>query len=296
MIQIFISFLTGRQKEISPIKSIKPCDNLYIYYVDGVIKSSDSQLNNNSNFLGNWIEEESSFLFFSSPSDELVKASIANNEHAKLIDMYEMTFEQWHGDKIDPYTIGDLFISPPWDKKKPTIEKDRFKHIILDPGVVFGTGKHTTTEDCLTILHDLLKKENISSVMDIGSGTGLLSVGAAILGADKVLSCDFNFLAVKTTLNNVRLNSLENKILVAQAKGEEFINLSSDIVVANIHYDVMKDIIETKGFLEKKWFILSGLLRTQTKTILSSLENKPVTIIEHRCPDGIWNTIFGQVE
>ncbi len=160
--------------------------------------------------------------------------------------------------------------------------------------MVFGTGKHQTTEDCLTILHNLIQKEKISSVMDIGSGTGLLSVGAAMLGADKVLSCDFNFLAVKTTLNNVRLNSLENKILVAQAKGEEFINLFSDIVVANIHYDVMKDIIETKGFLEKKWFILSGLLRTQTKTILSRLANKPVKIIEHHCTDGIWNTILGK--
>ncbi|MCK5100363.1 MAG: 50S ribosomal protein L11 methyltransferase, partial [Desulfobacteraceae bacterium] len=86
------------------------------------------------------------------------------------------------------------------------------------------------------------------------------------------------------------------KILVAQAKGEEFINIISDIVVANIHYDVMKDIIEEKGFLTKKWFILSGLLRTQAKIILSSLADKPVTIIEHRCPDGIWNTILGKVD
>ncbi len=262
--------------------------------MEGVIKSNDSQLNNSIDFLGNWVEEKSSFLFFASPSDELVKACIENNEHAQLIDMYEMTFEQWHGDKIEPYTIGNLFIYPPWVQTKLLKEKAKHKYLILDPGVVFGTGKHQTTEDCLTILHNLLKKEKISSVMDIGSGTGLLSVGAAMLGAKKVLSCDFNFLAAKTTLNNVRLNALENKILVVQAKGEEFINLSSDIVVANIHYDVMKDIIETKGFLEKKWFILSGLLRTQTKTILSSLSNKSVTILEHCCNDGIWNTIFGK--
>lgn len=262
--------------------------------MEGVIASNDIQLNNNHYFLGNWIEQESSFLFFSFPADELVKSTLANNKHAKLIDMYEMTYEQWHGDKIEPYTIGNLLISPPWNKA--AIENNRLKQMILDPGVVFGTGKHTTTEDCLAMLNNLLEKENISSVMDIGSGTGLLSVGAAMLGAKKVLACDFNFLAVKTTLNNVRLNSLEDKILVAQAKGEEFINLYSDIIVANIHYDVMKDIIEEKGFLEKKWFILSGLLRTQTKTILSSLEGKPVTIIEHRCPDGIWNTILGRAD
>ncbi len=263
--------------------------------MEGVIKSNSSQLGNNSDFLGNWVEQDSSFLFFSSPCDELVKAILFHNEHAKLIDRYEMTFEQWHGDKIEPYTIGNLFIYPPWEREKSLIERDKFKHITLDPGVVFGTGKHQTTEDCLLILHDLLKNKNISSVMDIGSGTGLLSVGAAMLGASKVLSCDFNFLAVKTTLRNVRLNSLEAKIQVVQAKGEEFINLNSDILVTNIHYDVMKDIIEEKGFLEKKWFILSGLLRTQTNKILSSLANKPVTIVEHRCLDGIWNTILGKI-
>jgi ribosomal protein L11 methyltransferase len=277
------------------IKPIKPSDNLYIYYVEGIIKSNNSQLSNNDDFLGNWVEQESSFLFFSSVADELVKEILKKNEHAKLIDMYEMTYEQWHGDKIETYTIGNLLISPPWEREKLIKEKNKLKHITLDPGVVFGTGKHTTTEDCLSILNDLLKKENISSVMDIGSGTGLLSVGAAMLGAKKVFACDFNFLAAKTTLNNARLNSLENKILVAQAKGEEFINIISDVVVANIHYDVMKNIIEEKGFLTKKWFILSGLLRTQIKTILSSLASKPVTIIEHRCPDGIWNTVLGKV-
>ncbi len=279
---------------IKPVKTIKPSDNLYIYYIEGVISSNDEKLFISHDFLGNWVEEDSSFLFFSIPADEVVKSALKNNQHAKLIDMYKMTYEQWHGDRIEPYTIENLLISPPWNK--PSNDEDTFQHILLDPGVVFGTGKHTTTEDCLAILNNLLEKENISSVMDIGSGTGLLSVGAAMLGAEKVFACDFNFLAAKTTLNNAILNSLENRMIVAQAKGEDFINIDSDIVVANIHYDVMKDIIETKGFLEKKWFILSGLLRTQAQIILSSLADKPVTIIEHRCPDGIWNTILGKVD
>ena len=114
--------------------------------MEGVIKSNEGQLSSNHDFLGNWVEEESSFLFFSSPSDKSVKEILFHNEHAKLIDRYEMTFEQWHGDKIEPYTIGNLFISPPWDRT-PLIEKDKYKHITLDPGVVFGTGKHQPTED-----------------------------------------------------------------------------------------------------------------------------------------------------
>ena len=280
---------------IEPVKSVKttkPSENLYIYYIEGVVSSNDEKLFKTHDFLGNWVEQDSSFLFFSSLADEIVKSVLENNQDAELIDVYEITYEQWHGDRIEPYAIGNLLIYPPWNE--PLKYRDKFQHVMLDPGVVFGTGKHTTTEDCLAILNNILGKEDISSVMDIGSGTGLLSVGAAMLGAEKVLACDFNFLAVKTTLNNVRLNSMEDKTLVAQAKGEEFVNLDADVVVANIHYDVMKDIIEAKGFLEKKWFILSGLLRTQAQAVLSNLAGKPVTIIEHRCPDGIWNTIFGK--
>jgi len=276
------------------IRPIKPEDDLYIYYFEGIIHSSAGEFIDNQDFLGNWVEQESSFLFFSFPAEKFVQQILDKQQHASLIDMYEMTYEQWHGDKIEPYVIGNLLVSPPWNRENN--KENQLKQIVLDPGVVFGTGKHTTTEDCLSILNKLVKKENISSVMDIGSGTGLLSVGAAMLGAEKVLACDFNFLAAKTTLNNARLNSFEKNILVAQAKGEEFIDLDSDVVVANIHYDVMKDIIEAEGFLTKKWFILSGLLRTQAKIILSSLADKPVTIIEHSCPDGIWNTILGKVD
>jgi ribosomal protein L11 methyltransferase len=273
-------------------KQINPLDNLYIYYVEGVIKSHGSQLEADPGFLGNWVEQTSSFLFFLCPADDLVKSILSNNPHAEFIERYEMTYEQWHGDKIKPYTIGYLMISPPWEKSLK--ENTNFKHITLDPGVVFGTGKHTTTEECLSMLRRVMKENNVLSVMDIGSGTGLLSVGAAMLGAEKVFACDFNFLAAKTTLNNARLNFLENKILITQAKGEEFINIDAHVVVANIHYDVMKEIIEQKGFLTKKWFILSGLLRTQAKMILKTLSEKPVKIIEHTCPDGIWNTILGK--
>ncbi len=273
----------------------KPSDNLYIYYIEGVVDTQTDHPYNDNSFLGNWVEESSSFLFFSVSADEYVKKILSDNINVRFIEMYEMTFEQWHGDRIEPYTLGNLLISPPWNKLlKPTTKVTSLKHIILDPGVVFGTGKHQTTEDCLSILNNLICKENISSVMDIGSGTGLLSVGAATLGADQVFACDFNFLAAKTTFNNIRLNSLETKIVVVQAKGEEFINIPSDVLVANIHFDVMKDIIEQNGFLQKKWFILSGLLRSQSRKILKALADKPVTIVELRCPDGIWNTILGK--
>ena len=114
------------------------------------------------------------------------------------------------------------------------------------------------------------------------------------MGCSKVLACDFNFLAVQTCLKNIRYNGFENQVLAFQARGEEIMDLACDLLVANIHYAVMKDMIEHPALLKKKWFILSGLLNSEARQVLVALKQKPVHVIERRCPDGIWNTILGR--
>ncbi len=270
---------------------INPYQQLYIYYFDG-IPLIDRIIENSESFLGNWVEEDVSFLFFSCPCDDVVEKILEQNTDVSLVDKYEMTGEQWHGDKIEPYYVNDLCISPPW--LKPVETDETIKEILLDPGVVFGTGRHQTTEDCLYLIHRLCTAQRIETVLDIGTGTGLLSLGAAALGCKQVMACDFNHLAVKTTLNNIRLNKFEDRVLAFQAKGEEILAIPCDLLVANIHYDVMQHMIESPFFLKKKWFILSGLLNSETKKVLASLSQKNVYIIERRCPDGIWNTILGK--
>jgi ribosomal protein L11 methyltransferase len=273
-----------------PMKN--PYAQLHIYNFDGV-PALDRQVETHEHFLGTWVEEDTSFLFFSGPAAFLVEQVKIKNPHISLVETYEMTCEQWHGDKIEPYFVEDFCIAPPWDRlKKKT--PSAVHEILLDPGVVFGTGRHQTTEDCLTLIHRLCTQEKIRTVLDIGTGTGLLSLGAAALGCDRVLACDFNLLAVKTTLKNIRLNRFDKQILAFQAKGEEVICLPCDLLVANIHYDVMQHLIEHPSFLEKKYFILSGLLNSETTRIMASLSQKKVHVIERRCPDGIWNTLLGQ--
>ncbi|NOX33150.1 MAG: methyltransferase [Deltaproteobacteria bacterium] len=270
---------------------VNPYQQLYIYYFDG-IPHIDQKVQENRAFLGNWVEEGISFLFFSFSCDDVVEKILETNKDVRLVDKYEMTGEQWHGDKIEPYYVKDLYIYPPWNK--PAGNNEAFKEILLDPGVVFGTGRHQTTEDCLYLIHRLCTRQRIQSVLDIGTGTGLLSLGAAALGCQKVMACDFNLLAVKTTLNNIRLNGFKDRVLAFQAKGEEIMAISCDLLVANIHYDVMQHMIESPFFLEKKWFILSGLLNSEAKKILASLSKRNIRIIERRCPDGIWNTLLGK--
>ncbi len=273
------------------VNMTNPYEYLYIYNFDGIISFKTDELNSRD-FIGQWKEEETSFLFFSRPVDDVIEKILSENSAVSLAGKYEMTGEQWHGDKIEPYFVGELLISPPWNQE--TCENENTNQILLDPGVVFGTGRHQTTEDCLTLLQRVCKKQNIKRVLDIGTGTGLLAMGAAALGCKQVLACDFNFLAVKTAWNNVRLNGFEKQILAFQARGEQTLSKPFDLVMANIHYDVMQHLIKADEFYENKWFILSGLLNSETKKVLSTLSEKPVRIMERHCPDGIWNTILAQ--
>jgi len=270
-----------------------PYEHLHIYNFDRIPKP-DEPLASHPAYLGTWEEDGTAFLFFSAPAKDIVHRIDRSDPDISLVAHYEMSCEEWHGDRIEPYRVEDFCIAPPWDRPADKDLRESTLEVILDPGVVFGTGRHQTTEDCLTLMHRIIKRESMDRVMDIGTGTGLLALGAAALGCRQVLACDFNRLAVQTTLKNIRLNRFEDRILAFQARGEEMMSIPCDLMVANIHYDVMQHIIAHPGFLDNPWFILSGLLNSETQKVLAVLEDKPVHIVERRCPDGIWNTILGR--
>lgn len=269
-------------------------DLLYIYYIRGTIDPDDPGPERNEHFHGTWEEDGCSFLFFTSPEDALVQRIVEKTDGARFMDRFEMTVAQWHGNGMEPFVVGDISVIPSWEYAGP--EKNGRKQVVLDPGVVFGTGRHPTTEESLDLMQSIIRHQPVRTCLDIGTGTGLLSLAAAVMGVDRVVACDFNMLAVKTALANAKLNELEQNILTVCGKGEELIDTRADVLVANIHYDVMKILVETKGFYEKKWFVLSGLFNSQSEKVLSRLSDKPVTILERRCPDGMWNTICGRVE
>jgi ribosomal protein L11 methyltransferase len=206
-----------------------------------------------------------------------------------------MSYEEWHGTLPAPFKVGSIRVAPPWTVfQRPMSEANGPIEILLDPGVVFGTGAHPTTFDCLDALQKLYRHVKPESVLDIGTGTGLLALAAAGLGSRRILALDLNLLAVKTTRNNIRLNGWDDRILAFQGNAENFMDCPVDLLIANIHYDVMKSLLECKGFLQKQWFILSGLLRSEAKAVEKKLSRYPVRIIEAWCHNGIWHTFLGE--
>jgi ribosomal protein L11 methyltransferase len=266
-----------------------PYQDLYIYYLKGRL-ASEAGLDCPS-FIGNWEEDGFSFLFFSAPSLSLIKRLIEGQPSLTLLDHFQMPLEQWQGGPLGPLRIGRFTITPAFC---PVDSKPLAETILLDPGVVFGTGTHPTTRDCLGALEMAFEQNPAALTLDLGTGTGILAIAAARLGSGRVLAVDLNFLAARTAKRNVRLNCLEDRILVAKADAEKCMDLPCDLMVSNIHFEVMKHLINSKGFLNKKQFILSGLLSSQAIAVSEQLQGLSVKILARWAQDGIWHTFYGQ--
>ncbi len=268
-----------------------PGKDLHIYYLKGHLPGNATD--GADHFLGNWEEDGYSFLFFSESADHFIDHQIVILSDIEFLDKYTMTYEEWHGDKITAFRVNRFVIIPPWEKKNQDRTSSDDLEIILDPGLVFGTGNHPTTNDCLEALITLWYGSEIESILDLGTGTGLLAIAAARLGCKRALAVDFNYLAAKTAYNNVCLNQLEEKIIVVRGRAEELMDKPVDLMISNIHYDVMKNLIKTEPFLTFRYFILSGLLRSEARIIADQLKRLSVKIMKTWDRDGVWHTFLG---
>ena len=270
-----------------------PLEDLYIYYLKGRV-NSDMNLEA-PDFIGNWEEDGYSFLFYARRSAGRIDAILNVQPQLTLIDAYHMTYAEWLGEHPSAFSAGRFIIVPPWEKG---LENDgsteEILRLVLDPGVVFGTGTHVTTRDCLQALERVYTTDSVPrTAIDIGTGTGVLALAAAALGCRKTLAVDINFLAARTATRNVRLNRMENRILAVQGRAESFIDHPADMLITNIHYDVMRLILKTAGFRQKKWFVLSGLMRSQARAVSDLLAESGADVLKRWEGDGIWHTLLG---
>ncbi len=271
-----------------PAPLLRPDTLLHIYYIEGIVPALHTDAL--ENFIGNWVEDDFSFLFFTQPAREKVLDILSDFPQLKLLDEYAMTYADWQGGNIEPVRIGRFLLNPTWIKASPGKNDVA---ITLAPGVVFGNGAHPTTQACLEAIDIACCGNKVKTMLDLGSGTGILALAAAKLGCEKILAIDYNYLAAQTARVNVSLNNLDARILVVNGRAEEHTSVATDLLVANIHYDVMKDLVRTEGFLNQKWFILSGLLRSEAEKIMDFLHTQPVLILKRWNQDEIWHTILG---
>ncbi|QOP41863.1 50S ribosomal protein L11 methyltransferase [Sulfurimonas marina] len=169
---------------------------------------------------------------------------------------------QMYRDSIEPLAIEKFYIHPTWSEDNPDLI-----NIVIDPALAFGTGHHPTTASVLKAISKYVKADD--SVLDVGCGSGILSLAAMKLGAS-VDACDTDGVSVKNSLENAQLNNLTfDKIWEGSCTNLE---KKYDVVVANIVADVLiflandlKKALKDDGIL-----ILSGILDKYEDKVLKS--------------------------
>ena len=179
---------------------------IYTYHLDG----SGFTAIDDPDLIGMWEEDGKTILIFHKPKDHQV-AEICRQNSCRLFYQADLDYDDWEmGREIAPFTVGPLTIAPIWDSAKADIR--------IDPSVVFGNGFHPSTRLCLESLVDYRTEipRNFTG-LDLGCGTGLLAIVAALLGASSVMAVDHNPLACTVTRQNAVYNKVEKAIMVQQA-------------------------------------------------------------------------------
>lgn len=175
----------------------------------------------------------------------------------------------------EPFYIGNILIKPSW------IDIDESDHTVVEinPGMAFGTGLHETTNLCIEQLQELNLIDKI--VLDIGCGSGILSVVSSKLGAKEVFATDIDPLAIEATLENANLNKISN---INAVKGSllDKVDKKYDVVIANILLNVLDILIPDlpKALKKDGVFICSGLINSQKDNIVNTLEKNDLEIVE----------------
>lgn len=185
-----------------------------------------------------------------------------------------------------------IVIKPSWEEYSA---KEGEKIIDIDPGMAFGTGTHETTRMCINAIEKYMNKGD--SLIDIGCGSGILSIAAAHLGAEKVIAVDLDKLAVKVSKENVDLNGFSNTIDVRYGDLTDVIEEKADVIVANIIADIIAKLSENIADFMKEgaYFISSGIINDKKDFVISKLKENNFDIIEEN-NDGEWNCIVSKVK
>ncbi len=189
-----------------------------------------------------------------------------------------------------PAKVGEhIVVKPTWEDYE---EKPGEVVVELDPGMAFGTGTHETTRMCIKALEKKVKGD--TTVFDIGTGSGILSIAAAKLGAKHVVGVDLDPVAVESAKKNLEFNKVNN-IEILYGDLMEVVEGKANIVVANILADIIMFLSEgVRAFIEDEgYFIASGILNTQRDKVADKLKTLNF-IIEEVMEDGEWICIIAK--
>jgi len=182
-----------------------------------------------------------------------------------------------------PFEVGERFlIKPTWEKISET---DRLI-LEIDPASAFGTGQHESTKLCLEYLERVITPD--CTFLDLGCGSGILTIGALLLGAKKAVMVDISENSVRVARENVEQNGFTATALCGDITKENIVSGEFDVVAANIVADVIikMSLLFPRLLAENGRLITSGIIEERLDEVVSALENADLKIAEIKKDNG----------
>lgn len=220
-------------------------------------------------------------------ASELVCAVIATSPNAQIeteplpdVDWSE----QWKKG-IRAQRVGNLTIAPPWLAD----ELDRSRSIIIDPGMAFGTGEHATTRGVIRLMQHIIREGD--HVADLGTGSAVLAIAAAKLGAARVVAIELDHDAIENAEENVIRNGVAERVTVIEGDAGTLLPLVGPVrvVLANIISSVLIDLLPVMALAlgDDSRAIVSGILQSERDEMRRSFEDSGWAI-EAEDHEDIW--------
>ena len=199
----------------------------------------------------------------------------------------EIQTEEWATkwrENFPPLHIGPFLVVPTWEQAPATNGEIVLR---LDPGLAFGTGQHPTTHMCLELLHQELKGTDHASLLDVGCGSGILSLAAAKLGA-RVVASDLDLWCVEATKENAEINGVSASIEAKLVADLDWVKAPFPFVIANLMSDLLIRLSPDLAKATKAGgtLIVSGISAPRADDVQGALERAGFSVKKKRERDG----------
>ena len=186
-----------------------------------------------------------------------------------------------------PIELGKVVVCPAWIERQ--IKPDQVE-VLIDSNMAFGTGEHETTSMVIELMQDYIK--DAKTVIDVGTGSGILGIAAAKLGAEKVVMTDIDYVAVKSAQHNCELNGTADRCEVALNNLLDDKNVQGELVLANITADVLLILSNTITDNVKKGgvMVMSGIIKSRENEVIDRYSSLGFSL-EKRKNKGEWVAI-----